>query len=315
MIFDEVKDNCPYFYKVTGYLENSCFFFKTVLTDLKALGLNYEYCEDLCRKGFVLSDSNDQIFYKNVHSLVVFSLEFLRLQGKLVKTGKYLYSTVEEVEKYAYSDPARELTGPWYMMALYFSQIFWVTHYRVNEFFINDICKHEFETGKVLEIPSGSGIFISNFLSRNPQWIGTGLDLSESSIEFSKKVVKLFKIPSEQLTLVKQDFFLHESEGNYDLIICGEFLEHLEEPLKALKKLHDLLKDGGKIFLTVAVYAAMIDHIYLYNSAEEVRQQIAEAGFNINKELVQNVFAKAQPEDRCTPINYSAILTKKKEVS
>lgn len=311
MIFDEIKEQYPFFYKVTEYLENSCFFFKTVLTELKALDLDYDYCEDLCLKGFALSNKDDEIFYRNLHSLVAFSLEFLRLQGKLVKTGKYLYSTVEEVEKYAYNDPNRELTGPWYMMALYFSQVFWVTHYKVNEFFLKDVCNRESATGKALEIPSGSGIFISNFLSRNRGWKGTGLDLSESSIEFSKKVIKLYDVTEEQLTLIKQDFFLHESEGNYDLIICGEFLEHLEQPLAALKKIHSLLNDGGEVFLTVAVYAAMIDHIYLYNSAQEVRDHIAKAGFEIKKELVQNVFAKAQPEERDTPINYSAILIKK----
>ena len=94
--------------------------------------------------------------------------------------------------------------------------------------------------------------------------------------------------------------------------MCGEFLEHLEDPLGCLKKLNRLLKDDGKLFLTVAVYAAMIDHIYLYRSAQEVRNHIIEAGFKIEKELVQTVFDKdsSDPEKENIPISYAAILTK-----
>ena len=94
------------------------------------------------------------------------------------------------------------------------------------------------------------------------------------------------------------------------MILCGEFLEHLEDPLGALKKLYSILDDDGELFLTVAVYAAMIDHIYLYKSVQEVRDQILDAGFGIKSELVQNVFQRGKSEGAETPINYSAILTK-----
>lgn len=312
MIFCDVKDNYPFFYKASVKLEDSCFFFKNMLTELKNMNLNYEYCEDICEKAFELSDKDYDKYYENLRGLVLFSLEFLKLQVKLVKTGRYLYSTFEEVDKFVYNDPSRELAGPWYMMALFFSQIFWVTHCRVNMLFLDEVCKNNKATGEILEVPSGTGIFISNFLIRNTKWKGSALDLSESSIEFAKRVINTFKIPSNRIRLFKDDFLKYKSNSKYDIILCGEFLEHLEDPLSALKKLHSLVKEDGKVFVTVAVYASMIDHIYLYKNAQEVRDQIYEAGFEIKKELVQNVFARAKPEDSNTPINYSAILIKKK---
>ena len=56
----------------------------------------------------------------------------------------------------------------------------------------------------------------------------------------------------------------------------------------------------------------MIDHIYLYESAEHVRKEIREAGFSIEKELVQAVFEKdeADPEKSKIPVSYGAILSK-----
>ncbi len=94
--------------------------------------------------------------------------------------------------------------------------------------------------------------------------------------------------------------------------MCGEFLEHLEDPVGALKKFNRLLKNDGRIFITVAVWAAHIDHIYLYNKAEDVRNHIREAGFSIDNELVQSVFEKDKedPEKPKIPVSYAAILSK-----
>lgn len=312
MIFDSIKEQYPYFYKASTMLEDSCFFFKTVLTDLKNIGLDYDYCEDICEKGFVLSDYSLDKFYQNLHSLVEFSLEFLRLQVRLVKTGKYLYSSFAEVERYVYNDPNRRLSGPWYMMALYFSQVFWVTHYKVNKFFLEHVCNGNKKDGLILEAPSGTGVFISNFLTRNPSWYGTALDLSDSAIEFTQRMIDTFEI-DEQVGLCKHDFFKYNPSFKYDIVLCGEFLEHLERPEDALNKLYSFVKDDGCVFLTVAVYASMIDHIYLYRNVQELRQQIYDAGFEIDMELVQNVFKGSGPRDSNTPINYSAILVKDKK--
>jgi 2-polyprenyl-3-methyl-5-hydroxy-6-metoxy-1,4-benzoquinol methylase len=310
MIFDDVKESHPYFYNASVKLEDSCFFFKTVLQDLKALDLDYDYCEDICEKAFLLSNRNWDEYYRNLHSLVLFSLEFLKLQVNLVKTGRYPYSTFEEVQKYVYDDPKRELTGPWYMMALFFSQIFWVTHYKVNKFFLNEVCTNRKPHGRILEVPAGTGIFISNFLERNKAWHGAALDISDSAIDFARNTFRVYRIGDSRVSLIQDDIYKFEPEVKYDVILCGEFLEHLEDPLGALKKLYSILDDDGELFLTVAIYAAMIDHIYLYKSAQEVRGQILSAGFAIKTELVQNVFQKNKPEDEKTPINYSAVLTK-----
>lgn len=313
MIFEEIKHSYPYFYKASVILENSCFFFKTVLTQLKTLDVDYDYCEDICKKAFALSGDNWRKYYRNVYALTLFSLEFLRLQVKLIKTGKYLYSSFEEVEKYVYNNPNRELSGPWYMMALFFSQVFWLTHYKVNKFFLENMCANKGASGRILEAPAGTGIFIANFLSRNKRWRGVALDISDSAIDFARGTLKVYNIPKNRIKLIKDDIYKHKPKVNYDIILCGEFLEHVEDPFGVLKKLYSILDDNGEVFLTVAIYAAMIDHIYLYRSAQEVRDQILGAGFAIKKELVQNVFTKGGPEDRETPINYSAILIKAKQ--
>jgi len=310
MIFKDLEKDYPLLSDTASYLEDKCYFFKGVLKQIREQDIDYKFGEEICNKALYLCHGERKEYYKKVDTLIEFSLEFLRLQIELEKTGEYKYSSFKEVEQGAYNDPKRKLTGPWYTWALYFSQFFWVTHNNVFNFFLNDFVKSAPSTGDVLEVPTGTGLFLNYFLLRKPSWKGTGVDLSDSSIDFTKNVLQAYKVPINQVSIIKEDIYKYKPKEKFDRIMSGEFLEHLEDPLGVLKKLHQILKDNGKIFITVAVWAAMIDHIYLYKSAEEVREHIGQAGFRIEKELVQAVFKTAHPEQEKTPINYCAILTK-----
>lgn len=308
MIYEDLKEKYPIFVETVNYLEENCYFFKSTLQKIKEIGLDYELAEKLCRDCLNHVSGEKKKYFERVHTLIDFSVEFLRLQLHLHKTGKYLYSSYEQLDKYVYSDPNRKLKGPWYTWALYFSQIFWVTHWNVLKFFLTDFVGKKGEQGDVLEVPTGTGIFIALFLAKKPGWKGVGVDLGETSIEFTKNTLSWNNITYDRMKLIKEDIYKWETDKKFDSIICGEFLEHVEDPLGVLKKLKILLKPDGWIFLTVAVYASMIDHIYLYHSADEVREHIKQAGLEPEKELVQAVFEKKNPEEKNTPVNYCAIL-------
>jgi SAM-dependent methyltransferase len=240
------------------------------------------------------------------------SYEFLKLQVKLEKTGKYLFSTFEEVENEVYSQNSSKLHGPDYLWGLYFSEIFWKIHHGFTNFFLDEFTSQKLKKGKVLEVPSGTGFFLSEFLRINPEWYGMGVDLADTAIDFSKKIFAANKISDDSYSILKEDFLKFSEGEKFDRIICGEFLEHLEDPLIVLNKIKRILKDNGKVFITVAVWAAHIDHIYLYKNATEVRDHLHRAGFNIEKELVQAVFErdKLNPEKAKIPVSYAAVLSK-----
>lgn len=308
-IFDDVKDRYPYYAATAAMLEDSCYFFKNTLRTIRNIPPNYEFGERLCRDAFLLSGEDWKVYGERVRTLVDFSIEFLQLQLQLEKTGKYPFASFAEVEKHVYQDPQRALKGPWYMWALYFSMAFWETHAKVFDFFLTSFVPTGMKEGRVLEVPCGTGLFISYFLQGNPDWIGTGVDIGETSISFTKMTLGQHGLGTDRCTILNQDLFTYQPAQLFDRIMCGEFLEHVEDPLRVLKLLKSFLAPGGKIFLTAAVWASMIDHIYLYKSAEEVRVHIREAGLTIEKELVQNVFANKNPDQEKTPINYCSILT------
>ena len=307
----ELQNSYPLVFKTVEHLKASAGFFEKTLSKLLESNYNFEFAERVCKTALEMSSNNWDAYLKKVDKLTEMSLVFLRLQIKLEKTGKYLYSTFKEVEDHEYKLNEGEY-GPDYLWGMYFSEVFWKIHHNFTNFFLEDFVKNNKTEGKVLEIPSGTGFFLGEFLLANPSWSGTGIDLSDASISFSKKLFNVNKIPEKSYIIIKKDFLEYPDTEKFDKIMCGEFLEHVEDPVGILTKLNQLLKDDGKVFLTAAVWAAHIDHIYLYNNAEEVRNHIRKAGFLIEKELVQASFEKdeADPEKSKIPVSYAAILSK-----
>ena len=148
------------------------------------------------------------------------SLKFLRLQIELEKTGKYLYSSFREVEE----DYAKNIgnEGPDYLWGLYFSEIFWKVHHRFTNFFLRNFINVESKTGLILEIPSGTGFFMTEFLRLNGNWHAIGVDIADASINFSRDILKANKISDSTYTLIKSDFFNFQPNEKFDRIICGD---------------------------------------------------------------------------------------------
>ncbi len=306
----KIEKSYPVFYKTANYLISILPSFERTIENQINNEFDFEFAERICTMGLKIS-KNWQQYCSHVNNLKEMSQDFLRLQIELEKTGKYTFSSFEEVQKFVYTRNDDE--GPNYLWGLYFSEIFWKVHYNFVNFFLTNFVRNQTQNGTILEVPSGTGFFLSEFLHANVSWNGLGVDISESSIEFSKKLLETNNISFNSYELIKQDFLKLDESKCFDRICCGEFLEHLENPLQALQKFHRLLNKHGKIFITVAVWAANIDHIYLYKNAEEVREHIRDAGFKIEMELVQAVFEKNEkdPEEEKIPVSYAAILSKK----
>lgn len=308
---NDLANKFPVFYKTSEYLQNKANFFRYSLPKIFDSDYNYELAERICNTAFVVSKNDWNEYFKKVNALISLSLNFLKLQIQLEKTGKYLYSNFKEVEENVYKS-GEYSEGPDYLWGLYFSEIFWKIHQNFVKFFLQDFVDKNKDRGIILEVPSGSGFFLTEFLRANPKWLGIGLDIADTSIDISRAILNANGISQESYKIIKSNFFEYKINEKFDRIICGEFLEHLEDPLKVLQKLNECLKNDGRVFLTVAVWAAGIDHIYLYKSPSEVREHIQKAGFQIEHELVQPVFDKDvnKVEDGRIAASYATILTK-----
>jgi 2-polyprenyl-3-methyl-5-hydroxy-6-metoxy-1,4-benzoquinol methylase len=260
------------------------------------------FAEQICRLAFEKCGSTVEAYNKVLADFVHLSEEFVRLQIELDRDGKYKYSSYEEVRAIVYDNP--EVMEGRYLNGLLVSQALWMNDRKIYEYFVDEYCVGNPASGNVLEVPTGTGVYVTEFAMRNPEWSAQGVDLSASSVAFTREIARLRHC---NVAVSNENILEHAGGKTFDRIICGELVEHLERPEELLVKLASLTAPGGTIFLTTAIWAANIDHIYLFVNAQEVRDML-EKYFVIDSELVIPVFDGKGPEDEKTPINYACVL-------
>ena len=72
-----------------------------------------------------------------------------------------------------------------------------------------------------------------------------------------------------------------ENESIFDGVVLSEVLEHLEEPLRALKVLFHLCKPGGSVWVNVPANSPAPDHLFLVNELSEAVSLVKQAGFEV----------------------------------
>jgi 2-polyprenyl-3-methyl-5-hydroxy-6-metoxy-1,4-benzoquinol methylase len=224
---------------------------------------------------------------------------------EFVRTGKYTSSTFEEVNKRVYGRPE---TMEYYMHGLIMSQFLWKHHYQILDYFINTLPQYKEQTKSYLEIGAGHGLYLSKALEiLNNDTTFTVVDISETSIDLAKRFTD-----DKRINFNVKDIFDFNEKEKYDFITLGEVMEHVEDPLKLLIKLHGLLSDDGILYITTPTNAPTIDHIYLFNNVQEIRDLLNKAGFTIVSEmpfLAEDVSMEKAEKFKIT-ILYGAFLKK-----
>ncbi len=112
-------------------------------------------------------------------------------------------------------------------------------------FIKSNLDKYIQKSGQVLDVGCGNGI-ISMHLGKEGYNIH-GLEISPEAVAKAKKTN-----PFPNVEFKQGDAESIKGTGiKYDAVICSEVLEHLNNPGKLLKELHDLLEDNGILIVTV----------------------------------------------------------------
>lgn len=170
-----------------------------------------------------------------------------------------------------------------YMNGLLLSDVLWANHANAFASFVNDYLPRLGEGARHLEIGPGHGLFL--FFSASAANVGsvTGWDISPTSIEKTRHALELLAAP-RQPHLTLRDLFADDpaSAGErFDSIVMSEILEHLEDPVAALKAARRHLAPGGLIFVNVPANSPAPDHIFLFNDLEHAEAIMAEGGFDV----------------------------------
>lgn len=207
----------------------------------------------------------------------------LREQIYFQKHKRYRHSSYNDVEKSVYNnDEYMKL----YMHGLALTSILWPNHRNMRRFFLSMIPRHA--KGKYLEIGPGHGVYLMTAMQLTSYDLFEAIDISATSIELTSKILKSNCFGNfTNYTLLSRDFLTSEmTHHSYDSIVMGEVLEHVEEPLNFLKKIHSITTKESFIYITTCINAPAIDHIYLFDSISSIHTMVNEASLTIKDELL-----------------------------
>ena len=207
-----------------------------------------------------------------------------------LRTGRYSNTSFADVNRAVYDNPAVMVA---YMHGLVFAQFFWPEQYRRFSYFCDHLAEYRPNVQRYLEIGGGHGLYLSEALRvLRPDTTFDLVDISTSSMELAKGIVA-----DSRVHYHLADVFDFPEDRRYDFITVGEVLEHLEDPRALLKKIATMLEPGGRAYISTPANAPMIDHIHLFNDAQEIRSMLDECGFVIERDVTQ--YAADLPEKRC----------------
>lgn len=260
------------------------------------------FCEDTL--GLLRRRAGEAGLRSAASAFLRYSAEHLLLQRRLEREGRYLHSAFAEADAAVYHGPAM---AEYYLDGLLLSQLLWPNHYRLMEYFLS--CRRLTGPGtRALDAACGPGLHSYLLARRFAFGSLKAVDISPHAAAYAESLLAGLPPARRRKTAVEPgDVFELPENVKFGFIVCGELLEHVERPSALVAKLARLLRPGGAVFLTAAVYAAAVDHIRLFRSPAEVRTLLRRR-FRIESELVLPVRPGDPPEGPCAPVNYGCVL-------
>jgi 2-polyprenyl-3-methyl-5-hydroxy-6-metoxy-1,4-benzoquinol methylase len=184
-------------------------------------------------------------------------------------------------------------------------------HCTRRDWIIDAIKEFSFSGMKVIEVGPGSGLYL-DILAEQADSV-TAIDIELAYLEY----IEPQKNKLSNLELVQDDITQSKLEKNtYDLILCTEVIEHIQNSPSALENMFDLLKPGGRLILStpqryspleltakVAFLPGFIQLVRLiYGEAIEptghinlmtekvMKSQLVNAGFKIERQFKSGVY-------------------------
>jgi SAM-dependent methyltransferase len=199
----------------------------------------------------------------------------LRNQAFFEKHGHYKASSYAEcVDAYYHNADHMKRC---YLPGMYLSHLLWPQHYNMLCSFRDGLLRRLGDPKLFFEVGVGCGMYSKTLLDHFRHVQGVGFDISSYALEFTKNLVTMFG-HGDRYSIEQRDI-RHGYNEKCDFLVCQEVLEHLENPGEFCGWLHNMIKPGGKAYITAALNAAHSDHIFLFREPLELEEMLRAARF------------------------------------
>lgn len=131
---------------------------------------------------------------------------------------------------------------------------------RKSIFRFNAYNRHRWMTNMARKVPPGSDILDA----------GAGAGPYRSLFSHcSYKTQDFCKTPSSEDKYTKMDYIcditnIPVPDETFDVVICSEVLEHVPEPIKAVKEFSRILRQGGRLFITAPLACGIHQEPFIF---------------------------------------------------
>ena len=192
--------------------------------------------------------------------------------------GHYRLSKFEDALAEVYSN--REFMDA-YMNFLLLSHVLWENHAQAMAHFEAHYLATLPQGARHLEIGPGHGMLL-HLAARSANVASlTGWDVSATSIEQTRHCLEAMG-ETRAVSLVLQDLFDAPNDPKaplFDSVVMAEVLEHLEDPVAALKAVGQHMVPGGRLWIHVPINSPAPAHLYLLRTPEDARELVKAGAF------------------------------------
>lgn len=256
---------------------------------------------------FGLSRGLSMDYLAECYDLIV--KDTLREQLYFQRRGRYRYSSFKEVAEAVYFDDEYMRK---YMHGLALTAYLWPNHRSLHRYFAHTIPVNQ--GGCYLEVGPGHGIYMMRAMRISGYGAFDGIDISPTSVAMTRDLLEsgcFGHFKNYRVSL--QDFFVSDlPPGSYAAIVIGEVLEHVEDPGQFLVRTCEIAADGAFIFVTTPINAPAVDHIYLFESYDDIENLVTAAGLHVRDKLLvpyPGLSVEESMEQRL-PVNVAMLLGK-----
>ncbi len=238
--------------------------------------------------------SDHEALASGVKGYGAFVMDILRRQRKFETERVYVQTSFDDAAREVYLDDTYMSTE--YLPGLLLSHYLWPHHYRQSCFFDTAFvgALRAAAADHFAEVGVGTGMYSRRLLEALPVVSGTAYDISPAAKAFAERHVAAFGHADRYQVHLRN--VLTEPVEPCHWLVCVEVLEHMEDPLSLLRVLRRMLVAGGRAFITAAINAPNVDHIYLYTTADEVVEQLVQAGFGLEQAFIGPAYVPKQPD-------------------
>ncbi len=217
--------------------------------------------------GWAMQVLGDRAIARTVDAFVGFTTDVNMAQGRYEASGSYEHKSYRECYEAVYAD---KVAMDDYLWGVYLTNFLWVHHLDISAFFETRFVAKLPARAALIEIAPGHGGWGLLALHRRPDARLDGFDISPSSIEIARALAVAAGLSGHASYELRDALDLtSHPPGVADACICNFLVEHLEQPDKLFEVIHHVLAPGGKAFISGALTAAQVDHIF------EIRRESA----------------------------------------